>query len=190
MFTKFELDTITIMVLNRNSTKWFSKESLFAEVSKQYESNMIELYPGHFLFIWSKLLINDNFITVHELDEKIKIKTKTKTNDHNLSSDLFEDFIVHDKETVIKNLSLKDQLNHMIEYPQLYKGSVLIKEFLLKYYEFNLSNFFELYKDTIYFKQKLDVSPSKNNSLNNTINIVVSTTIMSLFVAIGYYYLT
>jgi hypothetical protein len=59
MFTKFELDTITIMVLNRNSTKWISKESLYHEVSKQYENNMGELFYEHFLFIWFKLIIND-----------------------------------------------------------------------------------------------------------------------------------
>ena len=131
MFTNFELDTITIMVLNRNSTKWFSKESLYLEVSKQYKDNMGELFYGHFLFIWFKLLINDNFISVHKHESGEKIKIKTKTNDQN--SDQF--FDQAKEEPVIEKPSLINQLNHMIEYPQLYKGSILIKDFLFEYYK-------------------------------------------------------
>jgi len=189
MFTKFELDTITIMVLNRNSTKWISKESLYHEVSKQYENNMGELFYEHFLFIWFKLLTNDNFIIVREHKSGKKIKIKTETNDQ---------FFDQAKEEPVKEKqkpSLINQLNHMIKYPQLYKGSILIKDFLFEYYKdehITLDIFFkflELYKDTIFLNEKIDVMPSKTNSLNNTINIVVSTFIMSL-ITMGYYYLT
>ncbi len=181
MFTKFELDTITIMVLNTNPLKWFSKESLGAEVKKHYQNSPDEFYYGHFLFVWSKLLINKNFIQVKEDDEKIKIKTQEVGP--------FEEFVSKDSHTKNHDYNLEKQLKHMTDFPKLYIGSVLIKDFLLKYY--NCDTFFkfvDLYKD--YFMTKSSDNQIQNYASTSYLNFgngcVLSVTAMSLIM--GYYY--
>ncbi len=179
MFTKSELDTITIMVLNINSTKWFTKESLYNEVKTYFEKNPTELYFGHFLFVWSKLLINNNFIQVDESGEKIKLKTNEPGP--------FEDFInIYTSEKYEMNLQV--QLKHMVDFPKLYTGSVLIKDFLLKNYKCELFfKFFELYKDSIILKQNIDDIATDSNSFNFTNNLVLPVSVLSL-IMMGYYY--
>ena len=182
MFTKFELDTIIIMVLNINSSKWFTKETLYNEVLTHYEKNPTELYYGHFLFVWSKLLINYNFIIVHESGEKIKIDTKN-------AKDVgpFEDFI-NVNNSIIHDMNLQVQLNHMVEFPKLYTGSVLIKKFLLNYYNCDLFfKFFELYQDSIILKENIINNTPSSGYLNFTNNSIIPVSVMSLII-MGYYY--
>lgn len=182
MFTKFELDTITIMILTTNNTKWFTKQCLFDEVSKYYQNNVNELYYGHFLFVWTKLLINSNFISVHPSNEKIK----SKTNDLEPFDDFNENAI-----QVIDDMNLQVQLKHMNDFPKLYIGSVLIKDFLLQNYDCDLFfKFFKLYNNVILLKEKDKeeyVLPSTNLSLINKVKIPVTVTTISL-IMIGYYY--
>lgn len=180
MFTKFELDTVTIMVLNTNPLKWFSKESLGAEVEKHYQNSSDEFYYGHFLFVWSKLLVNKNFIQIKEDDEKIKIKIN--------EIGPFEDF-VSTKPINKHDYNLEKQLKHMTDFPKLYIGSILIKDFLLKYYNCDIFfKFVDLYKD--YFIPKPSNSNDLNNSSNSYLNFsngcLISVTTMSLIMS--YYY--
>lgn len=175
MFTKFELETVTIMIL-ANNNKWFTKQCLFDEVSKYYQNND-ELYYGHFLFVWTKLLNNTNFISVHPSGEKIK----NKTNEY----EIFENFNENQID-VIHDMNLQVQLKHMIDYPKLYQGSKLIKDFLLNNYDCDLFfNFFNLYKKILVLQQFTDVLPSKENNILNKIKIPAT---ISLLVLIGGYY--
>ena len=177
MFTKFELETIIIMVLTMNNSKWFTKQCLFDEVSKYYQNNIDELYYGHFLFIWTKLLYNNNFISVHPSGQKIK----NKTNEY----ELFENFNENQID-VIHDMNLQVQLKHMIDYPKLYQGSGLIKDFLLNNYDCDLFfNFFNLYKKIIILKQIEDVLPSNKNKILNKMKIPAT---VSLLILAGYYY--
>ena len=172
MFTKFELETVTIMVLTINN-KWFTKQCLFDEVSKYY-TNSDELYYGHFLFVWTKLLSNSNFISIHPNGEKIKYKTN--------ETETFENFNENQID-VIHDMKLQDQLKHIIDYPKLYQGSGLVKNFLLDNYDCNLLfKFFNLYQKFILLKECENIVPSYNY---NKIKYV--TTISILFLA-GYYY--
>ena len=177
MFTKLELETVTIMVLTMNNTKWFTKQCLFDEVSKYYQNNNDELYYGHFLFVWTKLLINNNFISVHPSREKIKNKTN--------ESEIYENFNENQID-VIHDMNLQVQLKHMVDNPKLYQGSALIKDFLLQNYDCDLFfNFFKLYENILVLKEYQEVLSSKENNIINKLKIPVG--VISLIV-IGYYY--
>lgn len=177
MFTKFDLETVIIMVLTINN-KWFSKQCLFNEVSKYYV-NKDELYYGHFLFIWTKLLTNSNFISIHSSGEKIRIKTNETENK------IFEDFN-ENQINVIHDMNLQVQLKHIIDYPKLYQGSGLIKNFILNNYDCNFFYlFFSLYQKTINLEKKNTLSYNYYEIINK---VKIPATISLLFLA-GYYYL-
>ena len=85
---------------------------------KKCDKNDInELYYGHYLFIWTKLLINSNFITIHPSGEKIKTKTNDlgpfdNFNEYNVEiiHDTNDD-IIHDmNDKIIHDMSLQVQL--------------------------------------------------------------------------------
>jgi hypothetical protein len=161
MFTKFELETMIIMVLTMHNNKWFTKQCLFDEVSKYYQNNNDELYYGHFLFIWTKLLINSNFISVHPSGEKIKNKTN--------ENEFFENFNENQID-VIHDMNLQLQLKHILDYPKLYQESGLIKEYLLNNYDCDLFfNLFNLYQQVLSLKEKNDVIISNKYDFLNKI---------------------
>ena len=177
MFTKLELETVIIMVLTMNNTKWFTKQCLFDEVSKYYQNNIDELYYGHFLFVWTKLLINNNFISVNPSGERIKNKTNEFESYEKFNENQID--VMHD-------MNLQVQLKHMVDYPKLYQGSALIKDFLLQNYDCDLFfNFFKLYENILILKEYQEDIPSNKISLINKVKIPVG--IISLIV-IGYYY--
>lgn len=180
MFTKYELETITIMVLNIHNNKWFTKQCLFDEVSKYYINNIDELYYGHFLFVWTKLLINHNFISVHPSGEKIKSKNKNDT-------EYFEIFNENQVD-VIHDMNLQVQLKHIVNYPKLYQESRLIKEYLLNYYDCDLFfNLFNLYQKIITLKEnECVVFYNKYNILNK---IKYPASISVIILGLYYYFI-
>ena len=172
MFTKYELETITIMVLSIHNNKWFTKQCLFDEVSKYYQNNIDELYYGHFLFVWTKLLINHNFISVHPSGEKIKNKTN-----ENESFEIFNENQVD----VIYDMNLQVQLKHIVDYPKLYQESRLIKGYLLNYYDCDLFfNLFNLYQQFII---------SKENEYDILNKIKYPATISVIILGLYYYFI-
>jgi hypothetical protein len=178
MFTKFELETVIIMILTINDDKWFTKQCLFDEVSKYYP-NSDELYYGHFLFIWTKLLSNSNFISIHPTKEKIKIKTNDSENK------TFENFNENQID-VIHDMNLQVQLKHIIDYPKLYNGSGILKSFLLNNYDCDFFfKFFYLYQRILSFKENKYVVPSNYYYFLNKIKYP---TTISLLILAGYYY--
>jgi len=176
MFTKYELETITIMVLNINHDKWFTKQCLYDEVSKYYVNNIDELYYGHFLFVWTKLLNNMNFISVHSSGDKIK----NKTNENKLFENFNENQIV-----VIHNMDLQVQIKHMLDYPKLYQESRLIKEFFLNNYDCDLFfKLFNLYHKIFSLKEKENVVLSNNYNILDKLKYPATISVIIL----GLYY--
>jgi len=176
MFTKYELETITIMVLNINHDKWFTKQCLYDEVSKYYVNNIDELYYGHFLFVWTKLLNNKNFISVHPSGDKIK----NKTNENEYFQDFNEDQI-----DVIHDMNLQVQIKHMLEYPKLYQESRFIKEYLLNYYDCDLFfKLFNLYHKIFSLKEKENVVLSNNYNILDKLKYPATISVIIL----GLYY--
>ena len=173
MFTKFELETAIIMVLTFNNNKWFTKQCLFDEVSKYFQNNMEELYYGHFLFVWTKLLINNNFISVHPTKEKIKIKTNETQVCENFNANQVD---------VIQDMNIQVQLKHMIDYPKLYEESILIKDFLLQNYDCEIFfNFFNLYKKILVLQQIKYEPPSNQETFLNKLKIPISILSLVMF---------
>ena len=91
-FTKYDLEHLTTKILVDNPNKFFSQDLLYKEVSNFYQNNMSELFFGHFLLIWQKLLENTNHVIIN--DNMIKYKEDTTS----------------------------DIINHMKKYPKLYQG--------------------------------------------------------------------
>jgi hypothetical protein len=179
MFTKYELETISIMVLSIHNNKWFTKQCLFDEVSKYYINNIDELYYGHFLFVWTKLLNNKNFISVHSSGDKIK----NKTNENESFKDFNEDQI-----DVIHDMNLQVQIKHMLEYPKLYQESRLIKEYLLNNYDCDL--FFKLFN---LYQKILSLKENECGVLSNKYNILdklkYPATISVIILGLYYYFI-
>lgn len=130
MYSRNDLQTIAIKILCDNSNLWFSQNKLLNILIKQYNVSDInnpksELFIGHFLFIWEKLLINNNFITTTEYNNQTHIKIKINKNWNN-------EITISNEELNRIDVNFIDQLKHMIHNPILYKGSKLIEKFLLK----------------------------------------------------------
>lgn len=132
MFTKFDLETIIIKILNDNYSEWFSQFELFdyliqelKEKSYNFTSSKSELFIGHYLFVWEKLFINTNFIDTYSIDSFNFIKIKN-SNESNLAK-----INLKTKNLTKLNVNLNEQISHMVDNPTIYLGSKLIKNFLI-----------------------------------------------------------
>lgn len=165
MFSKYDLETLTVKVLNDNPDFWFSIKALANCVLDFYKENPDEFYIGHFLFVWEKLLINTNFILVKNAENSNNNQVKIKSP--NNSDKIFE-LKDADKIGVIQ-YNLDKQLKHMINNKQLYCGSKLIEQFLIKHYDFDkFYRFFEIYGDCLTpIKKIIDSKNTISNNLNN-----------------------
>lgn len=120
MFTIYDLDTLVVKVLNDNPNYWFDNISLLNKVLEYYPNKDI-VHKGYFMFIWEKLLINDNFIAVTTNNDTIFISIKSKiTPEVYLSNDS------------VLDISIKSQIQHILQCPELYRKSQIIEPFLLK----------------------------------------------------------
>jgi hypothetical protein len=192
MFTKYDLETITIKVLNDNSTKWFNKNVLASEVSSIYQGSD-EFFIGHFLFVWEKLLINTNFISVNKIDENNSI-IKIKVTGEQLSENNIEKFnnFQNENKIVTIEFDISKQIHHMIKYPELYYGSKLVEQFLVKYYNFDdYLRFLEIYGDSLTPVKKMIDFNNKTNLVKKT-NVINKYFLVSVFIGVlslSYYYL-
>lgn len=147
MYTKFDLENISIENLAKYPNHWFYRTELALLVGEQYQlvGKLDEFHFGHFCFVWEKLLINDNFVITREHLGQKQIKlisanshiSNFDPNTENINIDLVIDF--------------KSQINHMTEFPELYYESSIIKKFLINNFGSeaeNMYNFFDLYLDS------------------------------------------
>lgn len=136
MFNRYDLETVTIKVLNDNMDKWFSRAELFNDVKSVYNLKDVdsnnwesELFIGHYLFVWEKLFANTNFIQATNVNSHnfVKIKTNEKMeNDSPLPPINLEERILDRLE-----VNLVHQINHMINNPSIYTGSKMIEKYLV-----------------------------------------------------------
>jgi len=152
MFTKYELETITIKILDDNPSKWFSQSELFDYLKRIYsaqeskDSNIIdnfdssksELFIGHYLFVWEKLLINTNFIEkcIVDFNDFIKIK-----------NNILPEIKLETIKLIKLNINLNEQIIHMIDNFFIYNGSSLIKKFLININKTKYSNIYDIILD-------------------------------------------
>ena len=163
MFTKDNLDTLVFKILIDNPEKWFDQYILFEELKKYYNNND-ELFIGHFLFLWYKLLNNTKFISNINYNNHIIITIKLSTTLINiinkkpyLNISTFNDYQFND-------LTINKQIYHMITYPELYINSSLIEQYLLLI--INSSKYISLYD--ILLDHSLNIN---NNDIVKFINI-------------------
>lgn len=191
MFTKYDLETLTIKVLNDNSNYWFEMTELATSVSNFYQKNSDEFFIGHFVFVWEKLLINTNFISSRQLENIKTIQIKIKTSDLDKEYNTFKSNSENKIEQI--QFNLPKQIKHMVENKELYAGSKLIEEYLIKYYNFDkFIKFLEIYGECLTpIKKILDlrnnINTFKNNNNLSKNNLIVPAFMFGML-SIGVYY--
>lgn len=146
-FNKNDLETIMIKILYESDYKWFSKSDLYEETKKYYINNPDELFNGHFLFAWEKLIINNNFIICKHIRNKIQnqneILIKISTSDNSdLSSNCDKNPITNSTELNVCEIKLID---HMLKNKQIWFGSQLLNKFICNVYKQKYYSIYELF---------------------------------------------
>ncbi len=159
MFTKYDVPTLVLKILNDNKENWYTQTLLYNELNKLFKSSD-ELNIGHFLFVWEKLLVNNSIINVRTINTRqlvrINIIPINDQNKENSSSDDDEDIYNSINEPTIRNplnqyydftYNVRTQVLNMIAYPELYLGSKLIEQFLLKLSNNEYKNIYQILFD-------------------------------------------
>lgn len=147
MFNKSDLETITIKILNDNPNQWFSQAELFDFLKKIYTnqnnltSSNSELFIGHYLFVWEKLIINNNFIETCVVDTNYFIKI------NKINSTELAEINLETRNLSKLNVNLNEQITHMVDNPSMYYGSSLIKNFLINIYPSKYLNIYDILLD-------------------------------------------
>lgn len=160
MLSKYDLSTFIFYYLNKNN-KWFTKYDLYNGIKNEFLEN--ELYVGHFLFTWYRLLHNtfcvDSITIDHNGNKHTLIKNKTFDNKykdhnnddgHNINSYSFDEF----------NIDINEMIQYIVNNSNFYIGSKLLNKFLL------------------------DITDNKYNNINDLLNselILLDKTIIDKF---------
>jgi hypothetical protein len=165
MFKKSDLETIVISVLTNNPNTFYNQSALFNQLINSFLQD--ELFVGHFLFVWEKLLLNTNFIEQQILENYVMIKIKNFNND-----ELQPHMQILEPLTVNINKLIK----HMIKYPELYKGPKIINTFLLKVnnYSNKYDSVYDILSDTKLIEDPTDSIQFINMYFNNIDSLITN----------------
>lgn len=179
MIIPSNLEISMIMALNKKK-KFFDKTNLYNELVNNFII-VLPINTCHFLFTWERLLINNNFtsrLIINDIDYITTQKLSPPYQD-----------ITEPIESVDLNLSLKDAINHMCDFKEIYAKSNLITNFLLKYFP-EYENIDELLNTNINligknrvneFKEQY-INKKSSQSLITTNNIVIKNIIFNIFI--------
>jgi hypothetical protein len=184
MYSKFDIETVTLENLVKYPNHWFYRTELAFLVGEQYQlvGKYDEFYFGHFCFVWEKLQTNQNFIITREQNGEKQIKF-ISANSH--ISNFYPNF---DNININLVLDFKSQIKHMTEFPELYYGSNIIKKFLVNNFGSdaeNMYNFYELYLDN---DNPNNDSSNKNKLLLSQNNAFLLSLCGAVFSFIYYFY--
>jgi hypothetical protein len=149
MLSKYDLPSFIFYYLNKNN-KWFSKYDLYNGIKNEFLEN--ELYIGHYLFTWYRLLHNMHcvdviYITVNNTKHPL-IKSKTFENKYK-DYDNEDGHIINPESFNEFKIDINEMIQYVVNNSNFYIGSKLLNKYLLDITDNKYNNITDILKSDL-----------------------------------------